>query len=173
MERGYTPAERWVTQFSDGSSAFVKGAVDESTAGWRRAEHRAYSTIEARYLAESLGWDDDGDDEPVLLLEDLSAAYWPPPWRHGDVELILDALAEVRKTPPPAWVPAQDRETLTGWPAVAEDPQPFLSLGLCSEAWLNEALPDLAAAEGDAKIDGDALVHINLPWASPASRSPP
>ena len=159
-ERGYTPAERWVVQLSDGSSAFVKGAVDEMTAGWLRAEHRVYSTIEARYLPESLGWD--GGDEPVLLLEDLSAAYWPPPWRPGDVELVLDALSEVRKTPPPDWVPAQDRETLIGWPGVAEDPQPFLSLGLCSESWLNEALPGLVAAEGAAKIDGDALVHNDV-----------
>ncbi len=160
-ERGYTPAERWVVQLSDGSSAFVKGAVDEITAGWLRTEHRVYSTIEARYLPQCLGWDDDGKN-PVLLLEDLSAAYWPPPWRPGDVELVLDALAEVRATPPPDWVPAQDRERLVGWPVVAEDPRPFLSLGLCSEAWLNEALPYLVAAEGDAKIDGDALVHIDV-----------
>ena len=160
-ERGYTPAERWVVQLSDGSSAFVKGAVDEATAGWLRTEHRVYSTIAAGYLPQSLGWDDNGTN-PVLLLEDLSAGYWPPPWRPGDVELVLDALAEVRAPPPPDWVPAQDRERLVGWPVVAEDPRPFLSLGLCSEAWLNEALPYLVAAEGDAKIDGDALVHIDV-----------
>ena len=159
-ERGYTPTERWVVQLSDGSTAFVKRAVDEATAGWLRTEHRVYSTIEARYLPKSLGWDD--GKNPVLLLEDLSAAYWPPPWRPGDVELVLDALAKVRATQPPDWVPAQDRERLVGWPAVAEDPRPFLSLGLCSEAWLTEALPHLVTAEGDAEIDGDALVHIDV-----------
>ncbi len=98
----------------------------------------------------------------MLLLEDLSAAYWPPPWRPSDVELVLDALANVRATPPPRWVPAQDRERLRGWPVVAEDPRPLLGLGLCSEAWLNEALPDLVAAEGAAKIDGDTLVHLDV-----------
>ena len=157
-ERGYTPAERWVVQLSDGSSAFVKGAVDEATAGWLRVEHRVYTTIEAGYLPELRGWDDDGKN-PVLLLEDLSAAYWPPPWRSGDVELVLDTLAKVRATPPPDWLPAQDRAGLRGWPVVAEDPRPLLSLGLCSESWLNEALPYLVAAEIATKIDGDALVH--------------
>ena len=160
-ERGYTPAERWVVQLSDGSSAFVKGALDEGTAAWLRTGHRVYSTIEAGYLPQSLGWDDDGKT-PVLLLEDLSAGYWPPPWRPSDVELVLDTLAEVRKTPPPDWVLAQDLERLPGWPVVAEDPRPLLSLGLCSEAWLNVALPDLVAAEGDAKIEGDAPVHIDV-----------
>ena len=118
-ERGYTPAERWVVQLGDGSSAFVKGAVDEATAGWLRVEHRVYTTIEAGYLPELRGWDDDGKS-PVLLLEDLSAAYWPPPWRPGDVGPVLDALAKVRATPPPDWVPAQDRQRLRGWPIVAE-----------------------------------------------------
>ncbi len=161
LRRGYTPAERWVVQLNDGSSVFVKGAVDEGTAEGLRTEHRVYSTIEAGYLPELRAWDDD-DVNPVLLLEDLSAAYWPPPWRPSDVELVLDTLAKVRTTPPPDWVPAQDRERLRGWPAVAEDPRPFLSLRLCSEAWLNQALPDLVAAEGDARIDGDALVHVDV-----------
>ncbi len=102
MERGYTPAERWVVRLSDGSSAFVKGAVDGGTAGGLRTEHRVYSTIEAGYLPESIGWDDDGVS-PVLLLEDLSSAYWPPPWRPGDVELVLDALAKVRSKRNSSW----------------------------------------------------------------------
>ena len=112
-------------------------------------------------LPEFLGWDGGGSN-PVLLLEDLSAAYWPPPWRPGDADLVLLALARVHATPPPDWVPAQDRERLRGWPVVAEDPQPLLSLGLCSEVWLNKALPDLIAVEGAAQIDGDALVHIDV-----------
>jgi hypothetical protein len=43
---------------------------------------------------------DDGDN-PVLLLEDLSAAYWPPPWTTPRIEGLLVALWEVWSTPPP------------------------------------------------------------------------
>ena len=160
-ERGYTPAERWVVQLSDGSSVFVKGAVDEPTAAWLRTEHRFFSTIEAGYLPELRGWEGDGGN-PVLLLEDLSPAYWPPPWRAGDVELVLDTLAKVRATAPPDWVSAEDREGLRGWPVVAEDPRPLLSLGLCSESWLKDALPHLVAAEGEAKVDGESLVYSDV-----------
>lgn len=103
-ERGYTPAQRWVVQLSNGTSAFVKGAVDEATAQWLRTEHRVYSTIEASFLPEFLGWDGGGSN-PVLLLEDLSAAYWPPPWRPGDADLVLLALARVHATPPPGLGP--------------------------------------------------------------------
>jgi thiamine kinase-like enzyme len=49
-----------------------------------------------------------------------------------------------------------------GWFSVAEAPQHFLSLGLCSSRWLKRALPTLLAAEQTVVLDGDSLVHCDL-----------
>jgi hypothetical protein len=40
---GYTPAERWVMSFDDGSSCFVKAATDDGTAAALRREYAVYS----------------------------------------------------------------------------------------------------------------------------------
>lgn len=77
VERGYTAAGRWLVRFAGGRSAFAKVGITPQTAGWLRAEERVYSQIAGDFLPRVLGWD--GDDEPILLLEDLSRAGWPPP----------------------------------------------------------------------------------------------
>lgn len=46
--------------------------------------------------------------------------------------------------------------------AGARDPAPFLSLGLCSRAWLEAALPLLLEAQDDAVLEGDELVHADV-----------
>src|SRR5690349_21765680 len=77
VDRGYTPARRWVVTFEGGASAFAKSGVDVETsfpATWLRSEARAYTQIEADVMPRYLGWDDDGH-EPLLLLEDLSSAH--------------------------------------------------------------------------------------------------
>ncbi len=81
VERGYTSAGRWLVRFAGGGSAFAKVGGTPQTAGWLRAEARVYSQIAGDFLPRVLGWD--GDDEPILLLEDLSRAGWPPPGRRG------------------------------------------------------------------------------------------
>src|SRR5215217_6578417 len=76
---GYTPAERWIVRFTDDSSCFVKAATNAMTAGWLRDEYSlVYSRLDASFLARMLGWED--DELPLLILEDLSMATWPPPW---------------------------------------------------------------------------------------------
>src|SRR5687768_929308 len=90
---GYTLMERWLVELSNGDRAFAKLAVDEPTAGFLRDEYRVYSQVEAPFMPRLLGWHDDGE-LPILLLEDLSAAHWPPPWRPGDVDAVLEALSE-------------------------------------------------------------------------------
>ena len=82
IDRGYIPAERSVVRFDDGSSAFAKIGTTLDTSEWLRFKHRMYSQTTASWLPKLLGWDDDGDT-PILALEDLSGAHWPPPWgRH-------------------------------------------------------------------------------------------
>ena len=56
---------------------FAKRAIDDATAQWLRLEHRTYSALRASFMPELLGWED--AELPLLVLEDLSTAHWPPP----------------------------------------------------------------------------------------------
>jgi Phosphotransferase enzyme family len=161
---GYTQAERVVAELPGGGRAFVKIAVDELTAGWLRAEHAVYSSVQGSFIPELLGWDDDGE-RPALALEDLSGEHWPPPWPEGSVASVLRALDELHATPPPPGLPRLvdlERIVAHGWTVVAADPAPFLSLGLCRAEWLEAALPRLCEAEEQAPFDGDAFLHLDV-----------
>ena len=160
---GYTNNERWLVELEDGRTAFVKGAVDEDTAAWLRAEHNVYEQVQARWLPTLLAFDDDGV-RPTLVLEDLSRERWPPPWTPGDVDLVRHTLGQVWAHPPPEGLPRLEelRAEWAGWTDVAEDPIPFLSLGLCSSDWLEHALPELVLAEASFHLEGDGLVHVDV-----------
>ncbi len=163
VEGGYTMARRWVVTCADGSSAFVKAASDALTAGWLRLEYDVYSHIHAPFLPAFLGWDDDGE-LPLLILEDLSRAAWRPPWTTVRVSQVLDMLQQVAATTPPSTMSSLEawRPMLSGWARVAQDPAAFLGLRLCSAAWLAHALPSLTAAEAQARLVGDQLVHFDV-----------
>jgi hypothetical protein len=163
VEAGYTETERWIVARPEGGTAFAKLAVDQLTADWLRAEWRIYGRIKAPFLPRVVSWHD-RDGLTVLVLEDLSAAHWPPPWRDGDVAALRATLADVAGTPPPADLPALEgmREELAGWPLVQDDPEPLLALGICSLEWLRRALPALVEAELEAPLDGDQLVHLDI-----------
>ena len=92
--RGYTPAQRWIVTLEGGSSVFAKIGVDALTARSLRAERSVYATLQGDFMPEVRGWDD--GDRPMLLLEDLSACFWPPPWNATRVDQVLAALARLR-----------------------------------------------------------------------------
>lgn len=162
VEGGYTPAERWIVGLEDGRSVFVKAAVNDLTAGWLRDEHRMYSALEARFMARKLGWAD--GDRPLLVLEDLSEASWPPPWSDARVASVLRALREVARTPPPSWLrPARSSGLLErGWHEVRDDPGPLLATGVIDGPWLEAALPALLEASDACPLDGDELLHLDV-----------
>ena len=160
---GYTLSDRFRVQLEDGTTVFAKVATTEPLAEWFRLEHRLYRDLGGPFMPKLLGFDDDGT-APILLLEDLSAGIWPPPWPHGGVQAVVSALEEIHATQPPEGLPGGEewRETLMGWEVVATDPEPFLSLGLVSRAWLTAALPTLGAAAAEAQLAGDALLHLDV-----------
>jgi hypothetical protein len=162
---GYTPARRWVVTLDDGSTAFVKVATDEETASWLRDEHLAYSVLRgAPFLPGYLGWHDDGV-APVLALEDLSAATWPPPWTAAGIDAVRRALDLVHDAEAYDGLPRAGDDHLglrEGWDEVGSDPGPFLALGLCSAEWLERHLGTLARAARSAPLDGDALLHLDV-----------
>ena len=157
---GYTLMERWLVELPDGGRGFAKVAVDEPTAGFLRDEHRVYSQVEEPFLPRLLAWDDDGE-RPLLVIEDLSEAHWPPPWRPGDVEAVLAALEQLHATEPPDALARLTIDELHTWREVEADPEPFLSLGLCSPEWLERSLPELLAATDRCDVRGDAFLHLD------------
>jgi len=157
---GYTPAARYVGS-AGGERCFLKVATNAITADMLRREARAYAVVAGDFAPAFIGWDDD-PDAPLLLIEDLSDATWPPPWTPALIDQVrasieamhacsadLPTLAEVMP------------DGLLGWTVVAEDPWPFLSLALASRAWLDRALPTLAA-EAACAVEGTALTHFDL-----------
>lgn len=152
---------RWLIRLADGRTAFVKAAYDHDSVEWLRKEALVYQSVAGPFMPRLLSWDGE-----VLVLEDLNQAAWPPPWTFHAIAAVQVALKELgRATPPSGLPPLKDLAPElvdAGWPAVREDPQPFLSLGLCGPAWLDAALPELVAAAASAELGGDALVHADV-----------
>jgi len=102
-----------------------------------------------------------------LLLENLCAAHWPPPWTPARVETVLATLAAVHAALPKvadlnlASCEAE-RPSLASWARIAADPDAFLSLGFCDAGWLTAALPTLIAADVAAVLDGNGLLHQDV-----------
>jgi Phosphotransferase enzyme family len=161
--RGYALAFHAIAEFDDGSTAFVKAGAEEITSEFLREEVRFYRAVQESFMPRLLGYDE--ADPPLLVLEDLSGWRWPPPWDDAAIVHVQEALDRLWSTHAPAWVRpiAEEREWLLGgWAAIEADPQPFLSLGLGSADWLEEALPVLRRAAESAPIDGDTLLHLDV-----------
>ena len=119
-------AARWIVAEFLGSggtrrSAFVKIGATALTADWTRIEHQNYTTIQGSFLPDVLGFSDDGV-RPVLALEDLSSADWPPPWTDDRVAAVLDALSTIHRTSPPGHLSRKQPDGVLGWEAVAAEP---------------------------------------------------
>jgi len=158
---GWSINEHWVVVLEDGRRAFLKhAAAVEPCPSWLRDEREAYAAVEGPFAPQVLGWED--GDRPLLVLEDLSDAYWPPPWRPGDVEAVLAALGDIAARPVRRPLPRLAEERLAGWPDVAGDPEPLLGLGLVSASWLDRCLPALVAAWERTSLAGTALLHCDV-----------
>jgi hypothetical protein len=159
---GYTPSRRFVMR--DGHHrAFMKVATTPVTVDMLRRELSAYSKVSGSFMPEFFGGLDE-DDEPLLCIEDLSVARWPPPWDTVSIDRVLRSIQTMHETvadgvPPYAHVQAGRDE---GWTAVVRDPLPLLALGLCDGSWLDAVLPELIAAEAACPTDGEALCHGDL-----------
>ena len=160
---GYAVSYRAVAELADGRSVFVKAGAEEVTSAFLRDEQRVYAAVRGPFMPELIGMDE--AEPPVLVLEDLSGARWPPPWDDGAVRAVRATLDAVAATPPPAWLPPiteMSEQLLGGWAEIERNPEPFLSLGICSAAWLDASLSVLRAAAESAPLAGDALLHVDV-----------
>jgi len=159
VSRGYTGALRYIVEMSGGETAFAKCATDERTSAWLTAEYRVYQELSVPHIPVFMGWDQDND--PILVLEDLSSCTWPPPWRPEQIDAVLLALDDIHNTS--ITVPEYaELFTHRGWHEVAEMPEPFLSMGLVTADWLAESLPVLIEARDRVTTTGVSLTHFDL-----------
>ncbi|MFO7571054.1 MAG: phosphotransferase [Gaiellaceae bacterium] len=155
---GYTRSRTWRVESTDGT-VFVKEAADEGSLYMLRREAAVYRSVRGAFLPALVGFADRGE-RALLAIEYLEDAVWPPPYP-DDVGPLFAALDLVAAATPPGEIPSQPpRASL--WRRVEDDPEPFLGLGLCSRAWLERSLDALVAAEAEADLTGDALVHNDV-----------
>jgi Phosphotransferase enzyme family len=162
IQQGYSAAERWIIRCADDTSVFVKTGFTEDAKRWLRQEYQVYSSVKGTFIPQLLGWDDDSDP-PLLILEDLSQDFWPPPWNDARVEAVLASLENMHATTvssPP--FEAGHSHMLRGWHQVEMDPKPFLSLALASASWLEKALPVLVDCEIHVDLTGSCLTHFDI-----------
>ncbi len=167
MRGGYTAALRLVVDLADNRSVFLKIATSELTADWLRCEGRAYAALEGPFLPGFIGFAEGADESPpVLALEDLSDAHWPPPWQPRQVERLADAVELLSRSGlsmPLALPRVCEMAMLTrGWHEIARNPEPFLSLELVTPRWLMRAEPLLLSIDLERELDGDSLVHLDV-----------
>lgn len=161
MEGGYTPALRLLCETGRGSF-FAKVGTTPFTCHALRREMRVYESLSGDFMPRLVASEDD-EAEPVLVIEDLSRRHWPPPWDERLIEQTLAQIHAMHQTPAALETYAELR-WLGGpnWAAVADDPEPFLSLGMADAAWLDAALPALIKFEESCPAEGDSLTHWDL-----------
>lgn len=159
---GYTAAGRWRVELSSGGTAFVKAGASALTAEALRLEANVYRALQAPFMPELRAWQDH-PQEPVLVLEDLGAADWPPPWDSTLVDEVRSALDAVHGSRAALPRSLELHGKMGGdWLAVANDPAPFLKLGLATAEWLERALPALLAASAQLVDEGDEVIHLDV-----------
>lgn len=161
VEGGYTPALRLLCATA-GASFFVKAGTTPLTAQNLNREIRVYNCLTGDFMPRLVAYESH-ESEPILVLEDLSAHHWPPPWDERRVALTLAQINALHDTPAPLETYAEVHGTLdANWAVVAADPGPFLSLGVADEKWLAAALPSLLRYEESCPTAGASLTHWDL-----------
>ena len=163
VDRGYTLARRVIVAESNGTRHFVKVGTDDHTRRMVSAEGRFYSNVQTSWTPELVAFDDEWE-HPMIVVEDLSAARWPPPWRADDIAAVEETLRRVAEHPPPAGLErlCDSDWVSSGWAAVAAAPGEFLGLGLVTSDWLERSLPTLLAMSDAECFAGDALLHHDV-----------
>jgi thiamine kinase-like enzyme len=159
---GYSPALRLLCHTAT-ASFFAKIGTTPLTSQFLRREIHIYTSVSGTFMPKLVAWEDHAS-APILVIEDLSAAQWPPPWDARRVELVLAQIHAMHRTQVSLTAEAQGLPGVRGanWPDVAADPAPFLSLGLADAQWLERALSVLIRSEAQCSPDGESLTHWDL-----------
>lgn len=160
-QRGYTPAFRAVCE-SEKGRVFVKAGVTPLTADFVRREISIFERMSFDFMPNVVAMDATSEI-PILVIEDLSDASWPPPW---DDRLVGQVVETIHRMHTQSAAIETFHDTLgigeSNWEEVAADPAPFLNLGIVDSRWLESSLSALLEAESKCRVDGNELCHYDL-----------
>jgi hypothetical protein len=160
-EGGYSIAERWSLALEDGRRVFAKMAPDDDQASRIRDEHRVMSLFDADFRCDVIAFED--GERPLLVLEDLSHAHWPPPWEPGEVDRVRATLERIWALDASQLADGSRLGVLLGhWEEVVADPSGFLALGLVSEGWVDRNVNALRDAARGIEFEGDDFLHMDV-----------
>ena len=91
---GFTPAARWTFRDSR-RSYFAKVGTTDWTCAQLQHEIAVYQGVSGDFMPVYIASENHGP-APILILDDLSGAHWPPPWRDREIEAVLGQIAKER-----------------------------------------------------------------------------
>jgi hypothetical protein len=162
VQGGYTPALRLICETRLGR-CFVKIGSTPLVNSFVHRELSVYQRLRGPFMPSLLAYDDN-PESPILITEEFSMGTWPPPWDTHQVVMALEQIEVMHATPAPQLEPfaTVHPQRELGWQSVADDPAPFLALGLADGNWLDAALPELLDYERRCRTDGTSLCHWDL-----------
>ena len=149
--------------FSAGRTCVLKVADNSVDDVWLRTEQYVYRHLTGQCFLPGLIDTNIDDGYRWLLLEDLGADGWPPPWPPGGITAVRDTLDAVHAAPVPPGIEAVSEHSpvAAGWRIIDQDPLPLLHAGV-DVGWLERYLPTLIEASRPELIRGDALLHMDV-----------
>ncbi len=159
---GYSPAHRWIVDAGN-ESYFVKVGVPPVASTHLRHEAEVYRKLRLGCMPKVIGFVDD-PVHPLLVLEDLTMADWPPPWRKSIISSALSAIADFQaiEAELPFYRDLHGYPEAGWWGTISANQPHFLALDVVTEAWFNEHVPVLVESELSESPDGTALTHFDL-----------
>ena len=155
---GFSSAGLWTISVK-GDSHFVKASTTDDTARFLRDEASILNEFSAPFMPSVVAFDDDGS-RPLLILEDLSQAMWPPPWNMPRAKAVLHVLEAIADVRPNGTLPHLEFDHY--WPKIAEDHQRVVDLGVISSDWLDGAYDTISTVAEQRDVSGDRLVHGDI-----------
>ena len=143
-----------------GDSVIAKVAGDARTADDIGFEHQVLATYTLDCMPSVLGFSD--APLPILVLEDLGDAHWPPPWR--DLDALFATIDRMEAVPAGAEMPPLRNDRLPTWETVMANRDILAKLGNVSRDWLEHVAPVLDRSARQASVEGDSLVHADI-WS--------
>lgn len=141
-----------------GGSMVVKVATDARTADDIGFEHRILTTYELDCMPRVVGFSE--APPPMLVLEDLRDAHWPPPW--PDVAALFATIDDLEAVQAGVEVPPLRNDRLPTWETVMANRDTVAKLGDVSQDWLERVAPVLGRSARRASVEGDNLVHADI-----------
>jgi hypothetical protein len=158
---GWSIARRGVFELDGGETVFAKMGDVPDTIAAIRAECEVYPRLTGPFVPRCLAAD---PEQAVLVLEDLSASTWPPPWTPDLLAALEYLFIELAATAADPSLPTlADRLREWGaWELVTTEPSALLASGLVSAAWLDQCLQPLLDAQSRGLTEGDSLLHMDV-----------